>query len=157
MGDKSQAKKAMIKAGVPVVPGSPGVVEDEDQARKVAKDVGFPVILKASAGGGGRGMRVVREMSELVPSFRAAQAEAAAAFGVPDVYIETLRGRAAPHRDPGDGRRQGQHRSTWASASARSSGATRRSSRRRRRRRSARSCASAWAARRWRPRGRCST
>jgi acetyl-CoA carboxylase, biotin carboxylase subunit len=88
MGDKSQAKKAMIKAGVPVVPGSPGVVEDEDQARKVAKDVGFPVILKASAGGGGRGMRVVREMSELVPAFRAAQAEAAAAFGVPDVYIE---------------------------------------------------------------------
>jgi acetyl-CoA carboxylase biotin carboxylase subunit len=88
MGDKSQAKKAMIKAGVPVVPGSPGVVEDEDQARKVAKDVGFPVILKASAGGGGRGMRVVREMSELLPAFRAAQAEAAAAFGVPDVYIE---------------------------------------------------------------------
>jgi acetyl-CoA carboxylase biotin carboxylase subunit len=88
MGDKSQAKKAMIKAGVPVVPGSPGVVEDEDAARKVAKDVGFPLILKASAGGGGRGMRVVREMSELVPAFRAAQAEAAAAFGVPDVYIE---------------------------------------------------------------------
>ena len=88
MGDKSQAKKAMIKAGVPVVPGSPGVVEDEDQARRVAKDVGFPVILKASAGGGGRGMRVVREMSELLPAFRAAQAEAAAAFGVPDVYIE---------------------------------------------------------------------
>jgi acetyl-CoA carboxylase biotin carboxylase subunit len=88
MGDKSQAKKAMIKAGVPVVPGSPGVVEDENAARKVAKDVGFPVILKASAGGGGRGMRVVREMSELMPAFRAAQAEAAAAFGVPDVYIE---------------------------------------------------------------------
>jgi acetyl-CoA carboxylase biotin carboxylase subunit len=88
MGDKSQAKKAMMKAGVPVVPGSPGVVEDEDAARRVAKDVGFPVILKASAGGGGRGMRVVREMSELMPAFRAAQAEAAAAFGVPDVYIE---------------------------------------------------------------------
>jgi acetyl-CoA carboxylase, biotin carboxylase subunit len=88
MGDKSQAKKAMIRAGVPVVPGSPGVVEDEESARKIAKDVGFPVILKASAGGGGRGMRVVREMSELIPAFRAAQAEAAAAFGVPDVYIE---------------------------------------------------------------------
>ena len=54
----------------------------------MAKDVGFPVILKASAGGGGRGMRVVREMTELLPAFRAAQAEAAAAFGVPDVYIE---------------------------------------------------------------------
>jgi acetyl-CoA carboxylase, biotin carboxylase subunit len=88
MGDKSQAKKAMIKAGVPVVPGSPGVVEDEDAATRVAKDVGFPVILKASAGGGGRGMRVVRELKELLPAFRAAQAEAAAAFGVPDVYIE---------------------------------------------------------------------
>jgi acetyl-CoA carboxylase biotin carboxylase subunit len=88
MGDKSQAKKAMIKAGVPVVPGSPGVVEDEDSATRVAKDVGFPVILKASAGGGGRGMRVVREMKELLPAYRAAQAEAAAAFGVPDVYIE---------------------------------------------------------------------
>jgi acetyl-CoA carboxylase biotin carboxylase subunit len=88
MGDKSQAKKAMIKAGVPVVPGSPGVVEDEAAATRVAKDVGFPVILKASAGGGGRGMRVVREMPELLPAFRAAQAEAAAAFGVPDVYIE---------------------------------------------------------------------
>jgi acetyl-CoA carboxylase biotin carboxylase subunit len=88
MGDKSQAKKAMIKAGVPVVPGSPGVVEDEDSATRVAKDVGFPVILKASAGGGGRGMRVVRDMKELLPAYRAAQAEAAAAFGVPDVYIE---------------------------------------------------------------------
>jgi acetyl-CoA carboxylase, biotin carboxylase subunit len=88
MGDKSQAKKAMIKAGVPVVPGSPGVVEDEETARRIARDIGFPVILKASAGGGGRGMRVVREMSELMPAFRAAQAEAAAAFGVPDVYIE---------------------------------------------------------------------
>jgi acetyl-CoA carboxylase, biotin carboxylase subunit len=88
MGDKSQAKKAMIKAGVPVVPGSPGVVEDEDAATRVARDVGFPVILKASAGGGGRGMRVVREMKELLPAYRAAQAEAAAAFGVPDVYIE---------------------------------------------------------------------
>ena len=60
MGDKSRAKKAMIKAGVPVVPGSPGVVEDEEKALKVAKEIGFPVILKASAGGGGRGMRIVR-------------------------------------------------------------------------------------------------
>jgi acetyl-CoA carboxylase, biotin carboxylase subunit len=88
MGDKSRAKKAMIKAGVPVVPGSPGVVEDEEKALKVAKDVGFPVILKASAGGGGRGMRIVRAADEVAPAFRAAQAEAAAAFGVPDVYVE---------------------------------------------------------------------
>ncbi len=88
MGDKSRAKKAMIKAGVPVVPGSPGVVEDEEKAVKVARDAGFPVILKAAAGGGGRGMRIVREAGDLAQAFRAAQAEAAAAFGVPDVYIE---------------------------------------------------------------------
>ena len=88
MGDKSRAKKTMIKAGVPVIPGSPGVVEDEDKAVRGAKDVGYPVILKASAGGGGRGMRIVRSPADLVPAFRAAQAEAAAAFGVPDVYIE---------------------------------------------------------------------
>jgi acetyl-CoA carboxylase biotin carboxylase subunit len=88
MGDKSRAKKAMMKAGVPVVPGSNGLVEDEEKAVRVAKDVGFPVILKASAGGGGRGMRVVREAKDVAQSYRAAQAEAQAAFGVPDVYIE---------------------------------------------------------------------
>jgi acetyl-CoA carboxylase biotin carboxylase subunit len=88
MGDKSRAKEAMIKAGVPVVPGSPGVVEDEAKAEKTAREVGFPVILKASAGGGGRGMRIVRGPGELGAAFRAAQAEAAAAFGVPDIYIE---------------------------------------------------------------------
>ncbi len=88
MGDKSRAKKVMAKAGVPVIPGSAGVVEDEAHAAKTAKEVGFPVILKASAGGGGRGMRVVRSAGELEQALRAAQAEAAAAFGVPDVYIE---------------------------------------------------------------------
>jgi acetyl-CoA carboxylase, biotin carboxylase subunit len=88
MGDKSRAKKAMQKAGVPVVPGSPGVIEDEDKAMRVARETGYPVILKASAGGGGRGMRIVRGPSDLGSAFRAAQAEAAAAFGVADVYIE---------------------------------------------------------------------
>jgi acetyl-CoA carboxylase biotin carboxylase subunit len=88
MGDKSRAKKAMIKAGVPVIPGSQGVLEDEEKAVKVARDIGFPVILKASAGGGGRGMRIVREAQDLAQNFRAAQAEAQAAFGVPDVYVE---------------------------------------------------------------------
>jgi acetyl-CoA carboxylase biotin carboxylase subunit len=88
MGDKSRAKKAMLKAGVPVLPGSPGVLEDEDAAAKAARDVGFPVILKASAGGGGRGMRIVKGPSDVAHSFRAAQAEAAAAFGVPDIYVE---------------------------------------------------------------------
>jgi acetyl-CoA carboxylase biotin carboxylase subunit len=88
MGDKSRAKKAMIKAGVPVLPGSPGVLEDEEKAVRTAREIGFPVILKASAGGGGRGMRIVRGPAELAQAFRAAQAEAAAAFGVPDVYVE---------------------------------------------------------------------
>ncbi len=88
MGDKSRAKKAMLKAGVPVVPGSPNVLESEEQAVGVARDIGFPVIVKASAGGGGRGMRIVREAKDLSGAFRAVQAEAAAAFGVPDLYLE---------------------------------------------------------------------
>jgi acetyl-CoA carboxylase, biotin carboxylase subunit len=88
MGDKSRAKKTMQKAGVPVIPGSPGVVEDEEKAVKCAREVGFPVVLKASAGGGGRGMRIVRAPGEVAGAFRAAQAEAASAFGVPDIYIE---------------------------------------------------------------------
>ncbi len=88
MGDKSRAKKAMQRAGVPVIPGSPGVVEDEEKAENVARDVGFPVILKASAGGGGRGMRIVRDAKDVKNAFKAAQTEAQAAFGVPDVYIE---------------------------------------------------------------------
>jgi acetyl-CoA carboxylase biotin carboxylase subunit len=88
MGDKSRARKAMMKAGVPVLPGSAGVLDDEEKAVKAARDTGFPVILKASAGGGGRGIRIVRSAAEVAPAFRAAQAEAAAAFGVPDVYIE---------------------------------------------------------------------
>ena len=88
MGDKSRARKTMQKAGVPVIPGSPGVLEDEDKAVRCAKEIGFPVILKASAGGGGRGMRVVRAAADIVPAFRAAQGEAQAAFGVPDVYLE---------------------------------------------------------------------
>jgi acetyl-CoA carboxylase biotin carboxylase subunit len=88
MGDKSRAKKAMMKAGVPVVPGSSGVIESEERAVRSARDIGFPVILKASAGGGGRGMRIVRTPGDLVQAFRAAQAESQAAFGVPDIYIE---------------------------------------------------------------------
>jgi acetyl-CoA carboxylase biotin carboxylase subunit len=88
MGDKARARKAMMKAGVPVLPGSPGILEDEEKAVKAARDTGFPVILKASAGGGGRGIRIVRTAEEVAPALRAAQAEATAAFGVPDVYLE---------------------------------------------------------------------
>src|SRR5499433_2808284 len=88
MGDKARARRVMKKAGVPILPGSDGPVESEDKAIKSAKDIGYPVILKATAGGGGRGMRVVRSASELPHAFKTAQREAEAAFGVADVYLE---------------------------------------------------------------------
>ncbi len=88
MGDKARARRVMKKAGVPVLPGSDGPVEDEDKALRIAKDIGYPVIVKATAGGGGRGMRVVRAPPELPNAVKTAQREAEAAFGVRDVYIE---------------------------------------------------------------------
>jgi acetyl-CoA carboxylase biotin carboxylase subunit len=88
MGDKARARRAMKKAGVPVLPGSDGPVQAEDQAIKVAGELGYPVIIKAVAGGGGRGMRVVRNAGELPNAFRTAMREAEAAFGVGDVYLE---------------------------------------------------------------------
>src|SRR6266851_9580405 len=88
MGDKARARRVMKKAGVPVLPGSDGPVDSEDKALKVAKDIGFPVIIKATAGGGGRGMRVVRAPAELSQAVKMAQREAEAAFGVGDVYLE---------------------------------------------------------------------
>src|SRR5215475_7330277 len=88
MGDKARARRVMKKAGVPILPGSDGPVESEEKALKVAKEIGYPVIVKATAGGGGRGMRVVRAPAELSHAVKTAQREAEAAFGVPDVYIE---------------------------------------------------------------------
>jgi len=88
MGDKARARRVMRKAGVPVLPGSEGVVESEEQALKIAKDIGYPVLIKATAGGGGRGMRVATSPGEFSQAFRTAQREAEAAFGVKDVYIE---------------------------------------------------------------------
>ncbi len=88
MGDKARARRAMKKAGVPVLPGSDGPVSGEEQAIKVAKELGYPVIIKAVAGGGGRGMRVVRKPDELATLLRTATREAEAAFGVGDVYLE---------------------------------------------------------------------
>jgi acetyl-CoA carboxylase biotin carboxylase subunit len=88
LGDKARARRAMRKAGVPILPGSDGPVESEEKAHRIARDLGFPVIIKAVAGGGGRGMRVVRAASELGRSLKTAQREAEAAFGVGDIYIE---------------------------------------------------------------------
>jgi len=88
LGDKARARRAMKKAGVPILPGSDGPVDSEEKAIKVAKDLGFPVIIKAVAGGGGRGMRVVRNVGELPQALKTAQREAEASFGVGDVYLE---------------------------------------------------------------------
>jgi acetyl-CoA carboxylase biotin carboxylase subunit len=88
MGDKAFAKETMRKAGVPVVPGSEGVVKDWGQAVEIAKTFGFPIILKAVAGGGGRGMRIVSEETELESAFKTAQHEAEQGFGNPDLYVE---------------------------------------------------------------------
>jgi acetyl-CoA carboxylase biotin carboxylase subunit len=88
MGDKARARRVMRKAGVPILPGSDGPVETEEKALKVAREIGFPVIVKATNGGGGRGMRVVRAAGEMSNAVKTAQREAEAAFGVGDVYIE---------------------------------------------------------------------
>ena len=88
MGEKEKARAAMKKHGVPILPGSEGVLGSEGEAVEWAKTVGFPVIIKASAGGGGRGMRIIRSESELPTLYAAAQAEAAAAFGNGDLYME---------------------------------------------------------------------
>jgi len=88
MGDKITAKETMIKAGVPVVPGGGGLLESLGEARSLAKDIGYPVILKATAGGGGKGMRVVWEDSEMERAYSTAKAEAGASFKNDGVYME---------------------------------------------------------------------
>lgn len=88
MGDKANAKKTMIEAGVPVVPGSDGVVTDIEEAKKIAAEIGYPVMVKASAGGGGRGIRLVETENDLEASMVAAQQEAKQFFGNDEVYIE---------------------------------------------------------------------
>src|SRR5947209_3515166 len=90
MGDKDVARSCARKAGVPITPGSDGVVSDEKEAMKVAKKIGYPVMIKAVAGGGGRGMRAARNESSLIQGYHAARMEAEKAFGNPDVYIEKL-------------------------------------------------------------------
>lgn len=88
MGDKVEARRTMMAAGVPILPGSPDPIESADEAKKLAKEIGFPVIIKAAAGGGGRGMRIVRSEDELETNLETAQTEALAAFKNGSVYIE---------------------------------------------------------------------
>ncbi len=88
MGNKAEARRTMAAAGVPIVPGSEAPVEDEEEGLEEARRIGYPVIVKASAGGGGKGMRVVREEEEFRTAFRMARNEAAAAFKDPSVYLE---------------------------------------------------------------------
>jgi acetyl-CoA carboxylase biotin carboxylase subunit len=93
MGDKIAAKDAMKRLGVPCVPGSDGAVHHVEAAEAIAADIGYPVLVKAAAGGGGRGMRVARSADEMAQAFRAARNEAKAAFGDDSVYIEKYLGR----------------------------------------------------------------
>jgi acetyl-CoA carboxylase biotin carboxylase subunit len=88
MGDKITAKQAVKDAGIPVVPGSDGAVETEEEALAAAREIGFPVLIKAAAGGGGRGMKVARSEADLVEAVQTARAEAKAAFGDDSVYLE---------------------------------------------------------------------
>ncbi|WP_019961904.1 acetyl-CoA carboxylase biotin carboxylase subunit [Woodsholea maritima] len=93
MGDKITAKQAAMEAGIPVVPGSDGAITDMDEARKVATEIGFPVLIKAASGGGGRGMKVANTADDLEQALQTASAEAQAAFGDGAVYIEKYLGR----------------------------------------------------------------
>src|SRR5688572_4807557 len=88
MGDKAAARRAMADVGVPIIPGSPGPVEDPDQALEFAASIGFPVIIKAAAGGGGKGMRVAKDADDFARSFQLARSEALSAFGNGEVYVE---------------------------------------------------------------------
>ncbi|MCH7946812.1 MAG: acetyl-CoA carboxylase biotin carboxylase subunit [candidate division Zixibacteria bacterium] len=88
LGDKVRAKELMAKAGLPVIPGSDGIVSTFEEATECAKEIGFPVLLKAVAGGGGKGMRICRDIAELERGFHLASTEAANSFGNPDLYLE---------------------------------------------------------------------
>ena len=138
MGNKAAARKLMQKAGVPVVPGSDGAVETPEQAKALADAMGYPVLIKAAAGGGGRGMRRVYEPDQLIPLFQEARSESIACFGSDEMYLEKL--IVNPR----------QTSFSWGSGTAPSSGATRRCWRNPPPRPSPPSCGSAWGLRRWR-------
>lgn len=92
MGDKVTAKQAALEAGLPVVPGSPGAVETQDEALAIANGIGYPVLIKASAGGGGRGMKVATSADDVIEAWSTARSEAMAAFGNAEVYMEKYLG-----------------------------------------------------------------
>lgn len=92
MGDKAKARQKMIEAGVPVVPGSPEVITDEQAAVALAEEIGYPVLIKASAGGGGRGMRIAQNVMEVAQAVQTAQKEAQMFFGNPEIYLEKYMG-----------------------------------------------------------------
>ena len=101
MGDKIESKKAAAKAKVSTVPGHLGVIEDERQAVRIAQEIGFPVMIKASAGGGGKGMRIAHSSDEVAEGFARARSEAKSSFGDDRVFIEKFIVDPAPCRDPG--------------------------------------------------------
>lgn len=90
MGEKDRARRELSAAGLPIIPGSPGVVPDEETALKLAAEIGYPVLIKAAEGGGGRGMRVVHKKEDLASAFQTARHESQQAFGSPNVYLEKL-------------------------------------------------------------------
>ena len=111
MGDKIQAKQTVMELGIPVVPGSDGAVNDDREAVKIADDIGYPVILKAASGGGGRGMKVVNSQSEMKTALQTTKREAGAAFGDDAVYIEKYlaKPRHIEVQVLGDGKGKGIH------------------------------------------------
>ena len=88
MGDKASAKATMKKAGVPTIPGSEGIVDSLEDAQKIAQKIGYPIMLKATAGGGGKGMRIVTKAKDLLKSWEDARQESKASFDNDDMYIE---------------------------------------------------------------------
>ena len=97
MGDKVEAKRTAAKAGLPLVPGSDGAIADLDEAHKTADKIGYPVLIKAASGGGGRGMKVANSKDDLAEAFSSARSEAKAAFGDDTVYLERYPRQPAPH------------------------------------------------------------
>src|SRR6266403_1042551 len=116
MGEKDRARREVQTAGLPTIPGSDGVIEGEEQLAKEAARIGYPLIIKASAGGGGRGMRMVRKQEELLAAYQAARSEAQQAFGTPDVYAgkNWLHQRWDRGVSDGPGRRAVLHRNEHA-------------------------------------------